>query len=61
MLDPGPGSPAQEKQGALGVSPEEGHKDDERVGAPLLQRQVEGAELVQLGEEKATGGLHFRG
>ena len=32
---------------AVGVGPEEGHKDDQRAGAPLPQRQPEGAGLVQ--------------
>ena len=34
---------------------EECHRDDQRAGAPLLQRKFEEAELVYLGEEKAPG------
>ena len=30
----------------VGEGPEEGHKDDQRAGAPPLQRQTEGAGLV---------------
>ena len=35
--------------------PEKGHRGDQRAEAPLLQRQAEGAGLVQPGEEKAVG------
>jgi len=45
----------QERQRAFGEGPEEGHKDDERAGAPPLQREAEGAGLVQPGEKKAAG------
>ena len=37
------------------MDPEEIHKDDQRAGVPLLQRQAEGAGLVQFGAEKAPG------
>jgi len=37
------------------VAPEEGHEDDQRAGAPLLQGQAEGVGAFQPGEEKATG------
>ena len=40
---------------ALGAGPEEGHKDAQIAGAPLLERKAEGAGLVLLGEEKALG------
>jgi len=42
----------------VGVGPEDGHRDDQRAGALLLQRQVEGVGLVQLGEEKTMGRPH---
>jgi len=44
---------------AVRVGLEEGHKDDQKSGTPLLQRKVEGAGLVQSIEEKALGRLHF--
>ena len=45
----------QERQRAVGEDPEEGHKDDQRAGAPTPQGQAEGAGLIQPGEEKAAG------
>jgi len=43
--------------GAVGVGPEEDHRDNQRAGAPLLQRKVGAVGLVQLVEEKALGSL----
>lgn len=47
------GASAQERHGPAGVRPVDGHKDDHRDGAPLLQRQAERAEVFQLGEKKS--------
>jgi len=41
--------------GCVGAGPGEGHGDDPRAGAPLLQGQAEGVEAAQPGEEKAPG------
>lgn len=38
----------------MGTGPEEGHKDVQRAGAPLIQRKTEGAELVNPGKGKAS-------
>lgn len=46
------------RSGAVGAVPEDGCKDDQRAGAALLWKKVEGAELVQLREEEAPGRLH---
>ena len=44
--------------GTVGEGPEEGPEDDQRAGAPPLQRQAEGAGLFQPGEEKAAKRTH---
>ena len=55
VLHPDVESSVQERHGAVGACPEEGHKSDPRDGTPLLQGQAERAGAVQLGEEKAPG------
>jgi len=37
------------------VGPEEGHKNDQRDGTPLLRGKAERVGAVQPGEEKAPG------
>ncbi|KAJ7417525.1 hypothetical protein WISP_63870 [Willisornis vidua] len=39
----------------VGVSPEEGYRNDQKAGEPLLERQTERVGVVQPGEEKAPG------
>jgi len=43
----------QKGHGAVGVCPEEGHKNDPRDGTPPLQGQAERAGTVHPGDEKA--------
>ena len=39
------------------MSPEEGLQDDQRAGAPLLWRKVDGTGLFQIGEDKVLRDL----
>ena len=44
---------AQERHGPAGVGPEDGHKNDQRDGTPILRGKAERVGAVQPGEEKA--------
>jgi len=46
---------AQERHGPVRVGPEEGHKNNQNDGAPLLKGKAERVGVVQPGEEKAPG------
>ncbi|KAK4815832.1 hypothetical protein QYF61_008435 [Mycteria americana] len=50
-------SPQHRRHGAVGAGPEEGHKNDEGDGTPLLGGTAERVVVVQPGEEKALGDL----
>ena len=54
VLHPDVESSLQERCRPVGVCPEEGHKNDPRVGTPLLCGQTERSGAVQPGDEKAV-------
>ena len=45
----------QEKHGPVGAGPEEGHKNDQKAGTPLLRGKADRVGVVQPREEKAPG------
>lgn len=55
VLRPALGSSAQERHGPVGAGPEEGHKNEQRDGEPLLWGKAERVGVVQPGEERAPG------
>jgi len=60
VTPPGDPSPAlepseQERHGAVGAGPEEGDKDDQTDGTPLLQEKAETVVVAQPGVKKALG------
>jgi len=46
---------AQERHGPVGAGPEEGHRNDQRAGAPLLWGKAERVGADQPEEEKTPG------
>ncbi|KAF4794087.1 hypothetical protein TURU_105075 [Turdus rufiventris] len=56
-LHSAPGLPAQEQHGPVGASPEVGHQDDHRDGAPLPRGKAGRTGIVQPGKEKLWGDL----
>ena len=55
VLRPAREPSAQEIHGPIGAGPEEGHKNDQRDGTPLLWGKADRVGAVQLGGEKASG------
>lgn len=59
VLCPALGPLAQERQGTFGVSPEEGHKNNQRAGVPLPWGRTETVRVVQLKEKEGSGEHYY--
>ena len=55
VLCPALASTVEERHGPIGAGPEEGHKNNQRDGTPLLRRKAERVGIIQPREEKSPG------
>lgn len=53
-MEAGSGLPVKDRHELIGVSPVQGHKDEEGTEAAFTQREAERAEIVQPGEDSGN-------